>query len=343
MKLQDIVKKSEQSLKENQENWSSLWNGWADGLLKNEKDITNARKQYHEWHPLRIYMPIGEAKKSKTQCRFAIRYYGKDIAEIETKFKDMVPYLIFDDVKTKNNHRRSNRNSLGLDMLDEKFRHPWDSKPSEKFRTILKNLELPARDEHMLESMVLDEMGKKVNDKFEGTLKNIQPVQLYGKLRFQMKIPFSANEGVPNYSKNCGGIDILARIGSGHNTNLAVLELKREDKNSYKKAIAQSIIYSIGLIYLLRDETMGPKWWKLFGFKRALPQSISIYAAATIPYSIRDEFKKERKDLNITDDTVINIGQDKIKLGHIFFDQTKNNRIDIKGVGGIDNIIFDNK
>jgi len=341
MKLREIVSDSEQLLIENQGHWGPLWDSWADGLLKNEDKIYEARKKFHEWHPLRIYMPIGEAKKYKTQCRFAIRYFGKDIAEIESKFKDMEPYLVFDD--TKDDHRKSNRKSLGLTILNENFRHPWDSKPAKRFRTELKDKVHPTPDEHMLESMVLDEMEKKISDKFEGTLRNIQPVQLYNKLRFQMKVPFSANQGLPQYSKSGGGIDILARIGSGQDTSLAVLELKREDKSSYKKAIAQSVIYSIGLLYLLRDENMGKKWWKLFGFKRDLPESISIYSAATIPYSIRDEFKKERKDLEISDDTVINIGQDQIKLGYIFFDQTSKKRIEIKGTGGMDNIIFNGK
>lgn len=342
MELEKIITEAERVLAENQNNWSPLWGSWADALLDNAENIRAAKTNFRERPPLRIYMPIGKAKENKKKCRFALRYFGKDVAEIETHFDGKTPpYLLFDD--TTENHKRNNRKSFGMQMQEKKFKAPWDSKPSAEFRKFFKDLQPPHTVEHMLESMVLDEMEKKTNEKFEGTLRHIQPVKLFNEVRFQMKVPFSANEGIPNYSINGGGIDILARIGSSQDTNLAVLELKNENKPAYKKAIAQSIIYSIGVISLLRDKNNGLKWWNLFGFKRALPETINIFAVPTIPFSIREEFEKEKTFLGVEDGTQIKIGQDQITLGHIFFEQTKNNRIEIKGVGGLDNIVYDPK
>jgi len=342
MGLNKIITEAESVLAENQDKWSPLWGRWADELLDSEDNIKAAKTNFRERPPLRIYMPIGEAKKSKKKCRFALRYFGKDVAEIETLFDGKTPpYLSFDD--TKETHRRSNRKSFGMQMQEKSFKAPWDSKPSAEFRKFFKEMQRPDADEHMLESMVLDEMGKNTSDKFEGTLRYIQPVKLFGEVRFQMKIPFSANQGIPNYSTNGGGIDILARIGRSKDTNLAVLELKKEAKKAYKKAIAQSIIYSIGVIFLLRDKSNGSKWWKLFGFKRDLPKAITVGAVPTIPFSIREEFEKEKDFLGVQDGSLIKMGQDQIKIGHIFFEQTENNRIEIKDVGGIDNIVFNPK
>ena len=340
MELNKIVVGSEQVLAENQPEWSPLWNSWADALLANKNNIIRARSQFRECHPLRVYMPIGEAKRSKNKCRFALRYFGKNIAEIESQFNENTPpYLIFDDLKE--DYLRNNRQRLGLQKMDKEFKHPWNSKKSKTIRDYFQNMNHPVPDEHMIESMILDEMEKSTSEKFEGTLRNIQPVKLFNKLRFQMKIPFAANKGIPKYSPKGGMIDILARIGSSQNTDLAVLELKKDDKNSYKKAIAQSIIYSIGVIYLLRDQRHEAKWWELFGFKRILPETITVHAVPTIPISIRDEFEKEKKSLGLEDGSLITIGQDQIKLGHIIFEQTENKRISVKEVGGMDNSIFE--
>ncbi len=333
MIVDNLVSEAIETLEKNRSEWLPRWTGWANSLLDNQKDIQKARSKFRVRSPLRVYLPVSEAMKSKRRCFFSLRYFGNDVGAIEVDFEVMKPKLYLDDREHKDNYRLRKRIDLGLLPQEGKRLYPWNSKPASDFRKHFDNLN-PSLYEHNLEAMILDEMENNYKEKFQGTLRNIQPVQLYKKFCFQMKIPFSANKGDPKYSGTGGGIDILARVGRGHGTDLAVLEIKMDKRESYKKALLQSIIYSVGLLQLLRQKNVGNMWWELFGYSRDLPESLTIHAAPVIPHTIRDEFHSELKNLGLKDDSVINVGEDEIRIGHIFFEPTSENGIIINDVGG---------
>lgn len=333
MEISKIVNKTEAELKDNYNEWYKRWNGWAEKLHDKDqkKFISEARATFNERAPLRIYLPMGKAMESKNKCNFSIRYQGADIAQILVEKEGKEPKLIISNQPNgkNNNYLKNNREKFGIKEVDiVPGIHSWTGKTAKKFRSIFsmhaKNNS--AENEHNFESLILDEMELKTKDKFNGTLQNIQPVELYGRLRFQMKVPLSGNNGIPKYSSSGGGIDILARVGNGSNTNLAIVELKKEGKGSYKKALAQAIMYSIGTIKILRDNKMGRPWWELFGFERTIPDVLKIFSLVMIPESLSDEYMKERNRLGLNQNSEIKIGSDIIQCGHIFFKMT-NGRI----------------
>lgn len=97
-----------------------------------------------------------------------------------------------------------------------------------------------------MESFLLENYAKKRSDEKE--IAYIQPVTMLDtSARFQMPTPIKASSvknGIDTLAyagKSGGGIDILARVGSGRSTTLAVMELKDENKDSEppRKVICQ--------------------------------------------------------------------------------------------------------
>lgn len=67
-------------------------------------------------------------------------------------------------------------------------------------------------DEHKYESLILDEMELQNKSKFMGKMDGIQPVKLFNQMRFQMKVPLSANEG-PNTANLVDLLIFLQELG----------------------------------------------------------------------------------------------------------------------------------
>lgn len=77
MNANDIVKDTQKILSEYYEDWlKSKWFSYAKGIKENNEMIPIARKLFHEWYPLRVYMPINQAIEKKISL-FSIRYMGK--------------------------------------------------------------------------------------------------------------------------------------------------------------------------------------------------------------------------------------------------------------------------
>ena len=137
-----------------------------------------------------------------------------------------------------------------------------------------------------------------------------------------MPTPLVASKlGVVGYSGfGGGGIDILARVGTGGRaTYLCVIEFKDETVKTEPPTVVieQAIKYAVFVRELLRNETVGDKWWRLFGFGGKIPKKLLIHAVCAMPHDII------LSDTNFAN-WKIAIGQDVIQLDYIYFKEFEN-------------------
>jgi len=145
--------------------------------------------------------------------------------------------------------------------------------------------------EHLLEATIIKEMERKTSSKFDGILGQIQPVRLYGRLPFQVPIPFSASEGRPVPCDRGGHIDILARRrGKDNRVRLSVWELKRPGQINH--AAFQSYIYAVVLRYMLRS-TSGEKWYRLFGYRGRVPPSLEVESVVLLSETMKHAYEAQ--------------------------------------------------
>ncbi len=137
-----------------------------------------------------------------------------------------------------------------------------------------------------------------------------------------MPTPLSASnmKKLKYFGYSGGGIDIIARIGSGYATKLCIMEVKDENVSNEPpaKAIQQGLAYATFIRELLRTDN-GKEWWKLFGYSHKLPEQIELYVSCVMPST-------NNNDTTFADKT-INIDQDSIHLHYIYF-QEKNNCVE---------------
>lgn len=314
-KREKVVKETEKQLNKHYDAWSSQWLDYADKINSSLGAINKYRKEFRKWSPLKIYLPISDAMS--TGNKFSLRFKGQNVAKIIAK-NEGSSLMIEKKVADANRRYFKWGNGQSAEML-------WKSNDAKEFRKHFKNCtDNGHSQEHMFESLILDEMEKSSKGKFLGSLYNIQPVTIAKDIRFQMPVPLSGNTGEPVFKR--GNIDILCRFGVGRGVKLAIVELKRNDRRSYKKAIVQSLIYSICMRYLLKDDRCGEKWWKILGFKGKVPKKLTISSVVMIPQELSGLYEKEKYSLGfIGDQNKITIENDTIELNHIFFEQVGNN------------------
>jgi hypothetical protein len=193
----------------------------------------------------------------------------------------------------------------------------WDGKESEAFRKYFKNGPRYTKftknnKEHCIESLLLTEFSKNTRNK---VLRNIQPVKIC-KIRFPIPTTIKASKhGKLEYSFLGGHVDILARTGSGGKaTHLCIMELKDENNKSEppKAALEQAVAYATFIRELLRSDA-GAAWWKLFGFQRAIPKRLELFAACVMPSNDNNDYSFRNRECNVEEDT--------IKLHYLYFNE----------------------
>jgi len=271
----------------NHKNIKEHLNGWLDVCKKGEDKIHKAKKQFHQWHPLRVYVSVGKAKSNTAV--FSLRFFGQEVAELVVENNK--------DVKLRLSKILSGNNQKYFKNLALKQgEYSWNGKEAKMFRKFFKDLaanpgeKIKVRgDEHRIESKFIEEM-LKGRGKFGRPDLEIQPVTLGG-CPLQFPVPFSANKG--KAEPGPGHIDILARRkGKDNKVRLSVWELKKP--KAYGKAAAQAYIYALQLLYILRSER-GNEWYKLFGFSRPVPKSLEIEAVVAITDDQRKHFDSDKE------------------------------------------------
>lgn len=212
-----------------EDNWRARYAEYARKIKENNDNIASARKTFHEWDPLYLYINVSNSQKAKNKVQFELRYLGQTVADLISK-----EYQVLDTSKYNDNNLKCFGCGIQLNGND------WRGEEAKAFRRFFKNRNSqkdflghnPSNEEHRLESLLLTEFSKK--DSSRKALSNIQPVKIAG-IRFPMPTPLSAsNHKAVKYSGiHGGGIDILARTGiGGRATNLCIMELKDENVKS---------------------------------------------------------------------------------------------------------------
>lgn len=310
----EVIKKTRQLIDSDRE-WIARYRKYIQKINDNHEQLKEARHAFYVPKPFKLYMPISKAMNSV----FNLRICGQDVADLKIN--------TYNKVSIRFNKNAGNIFKLMSDEdkkyfynLKDEF-YPWKGKEARRFRRIFKEVpseKLCGQPEHKLESYLLDNYLQKSSQGKE--ILNIQPItMLKGSGFFQMPTPLKASgakNGIDNieYAKFYGGgIDILARVGRGIGTQLAILELKDENRSSEppEEAIKQAIAYATFIRELLRSE-VGKTYWRFFGFTRKLPEKLALKAIIVMPYKNGVDTDFAKISLPIADTT------DSIKLGYIY-------------------------
>ncbi|MFC1965951.1 hypothetical protein ACFLWI_03275 [Chloroflexota bacterium] len=325
--FESVVEQTQRVLRENT-GWRTRWAGYASNIRDSKPNIEEVRKLFRERPPLMVYLNITSAKKAKNSVTFDLRYWGQIVAKL-TGYKDESPKL------TTKGYDGANREhfdyNIRLSNVD------WDGKEAGKFRKYFKDHDRKGirsasvkrkNVEHRLESQFLTEFSALKHK----VIRNIKPVRFCG-VRFPMPTPINAsNHKIPRYPEygrngRGGGIDILARIGTGGPaTRLCVMELKDENQPSETPihALKQAVAYTTFIHELLRSQA-GQDWWELFEFGGKIPDSLELHAACVMPSNDNNDYCSFRDmELNINEN-------DTIKLHYLYFtEKEEDGRITIE-------------
>ena len=310
-----IIDETRQLLIANHE-WRERYAAYGTDILNKIDFIREVKSKFREWAPLRFHINTTNARKTAASVTFDLSYLGQNVATLSYRrgeFNLSTKSEKGDDYNFKN--KRDFDCEITLD------RSPWDGAEARAFRSHFKNRK-PLRntesernnDEKRIESMLLTEFSKN-KDK---ALQNIKPVKIGG-FRFPMPTPLLASKkGVVKYAKKGGGIDILARTGTGgRNTHLCILEVKDENKPSESAdiVIQQALKYTVFIRELLRSEA-GAVWWKLFGFNGAIHDTLLLHTICVMPDNdnVDTFFGGDKYDID----------GDTIELHYIYFKEAEN-------------------
>lgn len=315
------------------------WNGRYEDYINGLNDDTlnkfkEARKQFNVPEPFHLYMPLALANqnaRSKSYIKFDLRFHGHSVATIRVsrnRTKDVF-VSVKATIKILNTliEAGMSKDAKNLESYSKKGYFDWHGSDAADFRRIYSELEksiqpkpsltkILGNPEHDMECELLKNYSKKSSDGKE--ILNIQPVMMgETNARFQMPTPIKASEAKSGLHKisysgaNSGNIDILARVGSGKGTKLAVLELKDSyTKNEpAEKVMHQAITYAVFIRELLRSEC-GDNWWKFFGFGGDIPKKLEIKAIVVMPDYPNADTSFGGVELPI--------GNDVLKLGYIY-------------------------
>jgi len=294
-------------LKDNTE-WIERYNGYINRIENYKKRQKDLRKYVQIPKVLKAYLNISMITSGMS---FDLRFHGNSVAELNIKGEKAK--LVIKQNAVEYAEHNFNVFTGEVDWLDDKAR---------EFRKYFRDNDFKFHHkEHYYESEIITNFSKKTKE--EKSLFNIQPVKLCG-YPFQMPTPFKgskAKEDEIGYAgKSGGGIDILARTGSGKNTKLTVIELKdtqtcyEKNTESPNRAIKQAICYATFLYELLRNKGIKDNqyWWEFFGFKSNIPSILCLRAVVMIPYyeGIESSFANEKLYLN---------DKDYIELHYIYY------------------------
>ena len=345
----DLIVESVQKCLENKKNkseWEKRYEDYINKLNKASEQLRNARDKFYVPKPFQLYMPLSMAKKCNgTYTYFDLRFHGQSVGQIRAANKETdrkVELKIYEKKTLLNAMKKikatDSKRGTAADQFENLYKswlewEEWNSDKAKEFRTIYSELEngiknnksllkMLEQPEHDMESYLLKNFAQKSSSNKEVAL--IQPVTMSGtSANFQMPTPIKASKakngpGNISYSKSYGGgIDILARVGSGKGTKLAILELKDENNKHEppEKAINQAIAYATFIRELLRSDC-GKDWWEFFGFGGEIPERLVLKAIIVMPNENNPSTDFCRETLKIRNNRVAN--EDTIELGYIY-------------------------
>jgi len=306
-----------QTLLQNENEWESRYRKYSKDISANIDNIISIRGTFCEWSPLKLYLTTSNAKNTSKTVRFELRFLGQTVAD-----------LICKDSPKLDTNKYNETNKRDFDCEITLTNADWKGKGAQEFRKHFKSRLIArnttgkkANEEHRIESLLLTEFSK--NKSKDKMLIGIQPVKI-AKVRFPMPTPLSASDHKKTKYSGAfgGGIDILTRRRTGDKSiNLCIMELKDENtkKEPPKDAVKQAIAYTTFIRELLRSNS-GEEWWKLFGFRRKLPDELVLLAVCVMPSNKNNDYNFANMTLDICDSK----GDDKIILHYLYFTEVNN-------------------
>lgn len=344
---QDVIAAVRKLLRENPE-WADRYGGYIATLAEKKAagSFSRAQRQFAVPAPFQLYLSLSMAihKCTAKHTAFELRFHGQSVAVLfvdNQKEKTVSLQVKKAPAIYKVLREKAEADAAYLDSLDSSALYDWHGEEAKNFRRIYTDLEralatngqshLLGQPEHDMESFLLANYAKKRSDEKE--IAYIQPVTMLDtSARFQMPTPIKASSvknGIDTLAyagKSGGGIDILARVGSGRSTTLAVMELKDENKDSEppRKVICQAIAYATFLRELLRSET-GEGWWRFFGFGGSVPKKLTLKAIVVMPLknqngTVSRQTEAFMQELRVPENRRLLIpdSADQIELGYVF-------------------------
>lgn len=256
--------------------WISKYDSYAKNLLKNEKAFIDARKLFREYPPLHIYLTMGIVNNNQKQ--FDLRYLGQSVGTINVKDESVM-------LKVSDSQAENSRKYYGYKLGTMNV--PWGSDgKAAAFRRFFKSevQGMPRQKEHMYESALFSEMGKKKSD--NKALCNITTVG-FANTRIHMKTAVKGSSSGEVNDKGGGEIDLLCRrsikAGRGE-SRLVVIEIKDENKKSesFDKVMKQAISYAVFMSELIHSGA-GENWMKIWGMKNQKRNSMTIDCVVAMP------------------------------------------------------------
>lgn len=315
----DLTKLIRNMWEEHKPDFEKRLDSWARALNCGKDVSALAKKEFHQWGPLRTYISVSKAK-ADSRAIYSLRFYGQEVAQLIVKDKKVILQL--------KGHEEKNKEWFGVKT--ENGDYTWRGKDAKAFRARFKEVarkpnELCVKSpEHRVESKFIAEMCKGTG-KFGIAGLQIQPVMIANKFPLQIPLPISANTGSPK--AGTGYIDILARRKAEDNkVRLSVWELKRPKE--YQHAATQAYIYAFTLLQILRESKSKNEWYKLFGFKSAIPKKLIIEAVVAITSDQSKKFLKEKETLMKSVPFVIG-NNDRIEL-YVAYYQEQDNSIKLE-------------
>ena len=259
----DLAKVIKEIWDKNKPNFEDRIRSWVNALNCGKDISVLAKKEFHQWSPLRTYVSVSKAK-SNSRAIYSLRFFGQEVAQLIVKNKDVILQL--------RGHEEKNNAWFGVRTKNGDYE--WRGKEAKAFRAYFKEVAQKwegfpkvKSPEHRVETKFIAEMRKGAG-KFGVAGLQIQPVMIADKFPLQIPVPISANTGIPKAGN--GYIDILARRkAEDGKVRLSVWELKRPKE--YKHATAQAYIYAYTLLQILRESKSKNEWYRLFGFKSDIP------------------------------------------------------------------------
>jgi hypothetical protein len=278
---------------------------WLGVLEQGKKTIRRARKGFHQWDPLRVYVSVTKVRSSNSRARFSLRFYGQELGELCVRNGRVA-------LRLTKPHSENNQRFFRCELSSGDY--DWNGQEARRFRSFFKEKAVTSHGkpnvksiEHRVESKFIQEMLKGVG-KFGVSGLEIQPVTISG-CPLQFPVPIAANTGQPKPGH--GNIDILARHrGKDKKTRLSIWELKKP--HVYGHPASQAYIYALTFLHILRHTKNGSRWYRLFGYRSPIPKSLEIEAVVAITSDQEKKFCRERDELQKS--TSLDIDGDKIEL-----------------------------
>lgn len=283
---EEIIQETLKVLNDNVE-WHERYADYAESLLEHEDEYRKMANRFRVKFPLSAYTTITKARHG---FEYDIRFLGQSIGNLSIEENGTKYERKFKFAKGYNDLRNRYSDLPELDVKEE-----WDSDKMIKCRSCLQKI-APAvakthSPEHKCENLLLREFSRTRN----ATFPYINPVRFARTKYVQVTTPLNASKkNKVSYSKCGGGIDILARVGHGSNSNLCVIELKDENKSKEPMSVViqQALSYAVFIALLLDDERT-KDWWKVFGYNGKREPKHVIDVVGLMPKGTEEEINAE--------------------------------------------------